>query len=237
MLRSVKSKFSLRGLFKRKPKIVIPKKDADLQMLDDFTIHMNAIAKVNADSNHPIHTFAQNGRDLLDSNICKLKSPIESLEELDKYLGVMAAEQRDVFQNVTDISPNRTAVEAAVRISFTRHYLKRLKKAFADGDLPSASLTLPTIRKLHDVMMRGTASERIEEHMLLYGPELNQERMQECFYSLYEPEIRTCTELFLVRSNVHPHHRKNMPKFAKTYLLDKHELNVKLRCVLAWSGK
>lgn len=42
MLRNMTSKFSLRGLFKRKPKIVIPKKDADLQMLDDFTIHMNA---------------------------------------------------------------------------------------------------------------------------------------------------------------------------------------------------
>lgn len=242
MLRKVASKFSIRNIFKRKPKVVVPKKDADLQMLDDFTLNINSIAKVNADSNHPIHTFALNGRHLLDSNICKLKTPVAALEELDKYLGNMSAEHRIVFEdsppgdNTAVIQPNKSSTEAVVRINLTRQYFKRLKKVFADGDLPDTLLTLPAIRRLFDVLMRGTASERIEEHMRLYGPEFNQERMQECFYSLYEPEIQTCTELFLAKQSVHPHHRKELPKFAKTYLLDKHELNVKLRCVLAWSG-
>ena len=93
------------------------------------------------------------------------------------------------------------------------------------------------MKKLLDVVLRGTSSERIQAHMEMYGPELNQERLQECFYSLYEPEIQTCSALFLLSPTIHKQHRKVLPKFAKTYLLDKAELNVKLRCVLAWSGE
>jgi hypothetical protein len=77
------------------------------------------------------------------------------------------------------------------------------------------------------------------EHIKLYGPTLSNNRLQECFYSLYEPEIETVSAVLTSAAKTEKHlkhHLKEVPKFTKSYLLDKLELNTKTRCVLAWSG-
>jgi hypothetical protein len=135
------------------------------------------------------------------------------------------------------VTANKPVIDTILRIHFAREYFKRHRKAVADAAISTEGLTPEKFAQLFDVMLRGTASERIEAQLSMFGPELNQERLQECFYALYEPEVQTCTALFLQNPTLHPHHKKNLPVFAKTYLLDKHDLNMKLRCLLAWSGE
>jgi hypothetical protein len=135
------------------------------------------------------------------------------------------------------VTANKPNIDTILRIQFAREYFKRHRKAVFDASISTESLTPDKFAQLLDVVLRGTASERIETQLNMFGPELNQERLQECFYALYEPEVQTCTALFLQNPTLHPHHKKNLPVFAKTYLLDKHDLNMKLRCILAWSGK
>ena len=247
MLRGAFSRFSLKNLFFRKKSYPTPKKDVDMRTLDEFTLKVNAMSKISPDNDHPIHSLSQNGRSLISTTNPKSKSPIIALDVLDKYLLENFTKLQSNFEaDVSVLEPksgsstpylaNKTSIEAAIRLYLARQYFRRLRKACDDKDLDIKVLDTPLLQRLLDVVMRGTASERIEAHMHLYGPELNQERLQECFYSLYEPEVHTCAQLFLLNAAVHKHHRKNMPKFARTYLLDKAELNVKLRCVLAWSG-
>ena len=75
------------------------------------------------------------------------------------------------------------------------------------------------------------------EHIQLYGSALTQAKLQDCFYALLEPEIETSSGLLLMQPHLHKDHKKKVPAFAKSYLLDKAEVNMKTRCVLAWSGK
>lgn len=236
MLKSASSKFSVRSLFSRKKKYPVPKKDVDLQVLDDFTLNVNSLIKITPTTAHPLHKISTEGRKMIDrqpSRQINLK-----LDDLDKYIGEQFNGMQKYFEEPETVaSADKPQVETAIRLHLSQTYFRRLKKAIDDKELQPDVVNTAVLRNLFDVMLRGTASERIEHHLEMYGPELNQERLQECFYALYGPEVHTCTKLFLLNPALHPHHKKNLPKFAKTYLLDKHELNVKLRCLLAWSGK
>lgn len=66
---------------------------------------------------------------------------------------------------------------------------------------------------------------------------MTQAKLQDCFYSLLEPEIEACSSLLLMQPHLHKDHKKKIPAYAKSYLLDKAEVNMKTRCVLAWSGE
>lgn len=72
--------------------------------------------------------------------------------------------------------------------------------------------------------------------MSLQGANFNQFKLQESFYDLFEPELESCRRAFMSVKTLQKHHKKKFPKFSKDYLLDKLELNVKSRCVFAWSG-
>ena len=236
MIKARLSKLSFRGLFTRKKKYPIPKQVDDMQVLDDFTLNINSLVKLTPSPAHPIHKVSIDGRNCLD----RMPSlPIlHKLENLDKYLGEQLNGMDKYFIDPALVTlSDKQTIETAIRLQLSRSYFKRLGKAISDKEIQPDVVNTPVLRNLFDVMMRGTASERIESHMEMYGPELNQERLQECFYALYGPEVHTCTTLFLMNPALHPHHKKVLPTFAKTYLLDKHELNTKLRCVLAWSGK
>eukprot|EP01032_Pedospumella_encystans_P016454 gene16454-18777_t len=234
MLKSASSKFSVRSLFSRKKKYPVPKKDVDLQVLDDFTLNVNSLIKITPTTTHPLHKISTEGRKMIDrqpSRQINLK-----LDDLDKYIGEQFNGMQKYFEEPETVAlADKPQVETAIRLHLSQTYFRRLKKAIDDKELQPDFVNTAVLRNLFDVMLRGTASERIEHHLEMYGPELNQERLQECFYALYGPEVHTCTKLFLLNPALHPHHKKNLPKFAKTYLLDKHELNVKLRCLLAWS--
>lgn len=224
-------------------KIVVSKEDADLNCLEDFEGKIRVIKKLVADKCHPIHQITNEGKVLLQSEPNDLKSINNTMDKLDRYLLDSFNKLNNASKEAPGIvdgkinSTTRIYTEAAVRSYLTLQYFRRLRKAIDNKDLNVNTFSKVCMVKILDVMLRGTSSERIEMHMQLYGDHFNQEKLQECFYSLYEPEIETCTTLLLANPNIHKHHRKLLPKFTRTYLLDKAELNVKLRCVLAWAGK
>jgi hypothetical protein len=72
--------------------------------------------------------------------------------------------------------------------------------------------------------------------MSLFGNELSEEGLQTCLHAFYESEVDTGLLLFQTFP-VHKKCLKRADKIARTFLLDNLELNVKSRCVYAWSGK
>lgn len=243
MLKNVLSRFHPRNVFKRKVKIPVPKQDADLQMLDNFMLKTKVLAKLTADSHHPIQQTALSVRNRFTYATDSSTSSMQCLDAIERLIteslaGLEAAQPVDqLSQSDNVVGSTKDNLDTIIRMSFAREYFRRLRKAVEAGELNAEVLTADKFKELIDIMTRGTASERIEAQLKLFGPELNQERLQECFYSLYEPEVHTCTKLFLRSPLVPPHHQKKMPKFAKAYLLDKHDLNMKLRCILGWSGE
>lgn len=220
----------------------VPTQEVDLQALDNFTLHIGGLNKLLVSSDHPINQVANKARKNYVVSIATAQTLAQRLDEVDKQLKSALADLEskvatEQFYALDTISiGTKGYIETIVRLYFAKEYFSRLRKAHNSGDINLENLTSAELTALLEIALRGTASERIEAHTKLYGPALNQERMQECFYALYEPEVQACSTLFLRNQNLHPHHKKNMPKFAKTYLLDKHELNMKLRCILAWSG-
>lgn len=65
----------------------------------------------------------------------------------------------------------------------------------------------------------------------------NQASLQASYYTLFEPEVEASCQTILRLIAFSKDNVKGIRKAAKTYLLDKLELNVKSRCVFAWSGK
>jgi hypothetical protein len=61
--------------------------------------------------------------------------------------------------------------------------------------------------------------------------------LQSTFYSILEPEVATATEVCRIVLESSKDHVKAIKKVTPIYLLDKLELNVKSRCVFAWSGE
>lgn len=239
MLKTVWSRLP-RNPFKRKVKFPVPKQEEDLLMLDNFTLNANVLTKLVATSSHPTNKAALSIRKRFTYATNVSSSSSQCLDTIEKLITDSLTEIRSTFsvdRLCTIDASVKDHVDTTVRLSFAREYFRRLRKSIDSGEVVASSITTSHFIELIDIAIRGTASERIEAQVKLFGPELNQERMQECFYSLYEPEVHTCMSLFLQNPALHPHHKKTMPKFAKAYLLDKHDLNMKLRCILGWSGK
>lgn len=152
-----------------------------------------------------------------------------------------------------------------LRVKLLQEYLFRLQKAIESGDIPGASMkdfNSENIVKICDCFLLGTSSERIAEHLSLYGPTISQFQLQECFYLLFESELKCSEYLFKLLSDLHQQLYKSEPKLPKvtnydtrlpaeswkqlrnrfskfssgySYLLDTLEVNSKARCVFAWT--
>ncbi|KAJ1426626.1 hypothetical protein B484DRAFT_397507 [Ochromonadaceae sp. CCMP2298] len=189
--------------------------------------------------NHPLHGLSFGARSLLEEAFGKSQSPANAFQQLDIYLLKSSIDLQTRFETeeiskplaVTgpDAVAERLRIEAAFRVLLTREYFRRLQKCFKASELDISTFTQPVLKRLLDVQLRGSAAERVAAHLQLFGPSLNEERTQECLYSLYEPEINTCQKLFLLNPALHKHHSKRMAKFARTYLLDRVDLNTKIR--------
>ena len=71
----------------------------------------------------------------------------------------------------------------------------------------------------------------------MFSPtKVTQHQLQENFYAVLEPEINALVSFNNLIKEAHPHHKKRLTKYAKTYLLDVAELNMKSRCVFCWTG-
>jgi hypothetical protein len=149
------------------------------------------------------------------------------------------------------------AMRLHLRLHLARLYFQSLSSHMKDAELSTMIAKNIHINRLIDTMLLGTASERIAgrislleyirtrlyltpvtlEHLLLFGPEVSEELLQLSMHIYFESEVATALYLIQQYPNVHKKCRKRAEKVAKTYLLDALELNVKSRCVYAWSGK
>ena len=73
----------------------------------------------------------------------------------------------------------------------------------------------------------------------MFGPALTQDRFQVSMYAVLEPEVDTCLSALnsITSKTLDKKNRKKAVKIAKTFLLDVNELNMKVRSIMAWSGK
>jgi len=132
--------------------------------------------------------------------------------------------------------------QTCLRLALLRSYLARLRRGVADGDVKAerlVGLRADKLLRLCDAVLLGSASERLLEHLLLFDDEMggfSQGSLQDALYLLYEPEVQTVLSALLAVDELHAdlRRKKGVVKFASTYLLDRLELNVKSRCVLAW---
>ena len=125
--------------------------------------------------------------------------------------------------------------QTALRCGLLRHYLLRLSRALQDGDIKPASLEEAHLVMMCDAVLRGSSSERLYCHLHLFDDSFSQGQLQDAFYILFEPEVEAVQAALMALTDVHPDVRRAVPKFSSTYLLDRFELNVKSRCLFAWS--
>jgi hypothetical protein len=171
----------------------------------------------------------------------QLKLDIENFNELSK--------------DTTFGNKWRWNCETALRLSVIQLYYNRLLTAIDAGDIAidnihddkdskdskdskdnkEDKINLKVLLNLSEVFLIGSGNDRIEQHLALYPTKIDQAQLQDAFYMLYEPEVEACTSALTIVKGKHKDYIKMIPKFSKTYLLDRLELNVKSRCVFCWS--
>jgi hypothetical protein len=104
-----------------------------------------------------------------------------------------------------------------------------------NGELKYSSINENKLMQICDAFLIGKASDRILEHLSLYASEFNQWQMQDSFYQIYEQEVSAVAKIFLLVRGLRKIHFKTIPKYSASYLLDVLDLNMKSRCVFAWS--
>jgi hypothetical protein len=126
---------------------------------------------------------------------------------------------------------------AAFKLLALKKYCEGMEAALQEGYVvvrPS-KLAAPLF-PLIDATLLGTGSERLVEHMRLCGETFTQQQLQSSLYLALEPDVAAAAEVMLEQPSMDKKKRKELDKYAKTYLLDVVELNVKSRCVFNWSS-
>jgi hypothetical protein len=135
----------------------------------------------------------------------------------------------------TDASSIRPMAEFELRKVLFKNYLHHMKTLGELNSMPE--ITEVKIVRLSDAFLRGTSSERIAEHLSLYGSPLTNAELQDGFYALFEPEVKLVGDFMQQTPRFSSKkHKKQLKKWLDTYLLDELELNVKTRCVFMWVG-
>jgi hypothetical protein len=128
--------------------------------------------------------------------------------------------------------------EAGMRINFARKYFDKLQQLQDEKDIEAEALRKAFLHAgFSDAVLLGTSSERIAAHLKLFGANMTQDQFQNSMYAVLEPEVQTCLAAVLSVQDkaLTKKNRAKATKVAKTFLLDVTELNVKVRCTMAWS--
>ena len=87
--------------------------------------------------------------------------------------------------------------ETGFRLLLFQNYLSALRSRIKDGDLLPGALTENRLILLSDSFLLGSGAERLVEHMSMYGGKLTCALLQECLYTIFEPEVQTCMSIML----------------------------------------
>lgn len=235
------NKYIVRNFFFRKkknPTVQINIKEQDINLLKRLSALVQCFSKASLHPRHPLHDVSREIK--LKATLNSNHSFISVANAVAGAVDAMFARFQPDLVNFESPANGENALnwkyETALRIQLCKHYMLRLGKAIEDRELtlhPTVDHNAMAAR-LVDVCLLGSGSERISEHLQLYGQAISQQQLQESLYVLFEPEIAACTTLTQIKT-LHKHHIKGIPRFSKEYLLDNLELNVKSRCLFSWS--
>ncbi len=223
---------------------------ADIFLLEKFINLSESLKVCDIPATHPCNELAARSRDLLRDvwrvNILDKTTKIRHVfKELEKYHNQEQERRKGDIENFTALAALNSGsatnawrwdCEAALRLSLTQVYCQRLVVALEEGEIPVDNLhDEDKIIRLLDAFLLGSSDQRIEEHLRLYLPALDQASLQNAFYVMYDPEVATVGSALKIVRGLHKDLAKQIPKFADSYLLDRLELNVKSRSVFCWS--
>jgi hypothetical protein len=228
---------------------------SDILVLEKFITLSATLKGGNFPSNHPIQKVIAHSQgivhdlwiaeDDINATLDKMTKLRKIFAEVNTHLCTEQENRKVDIENYmklvnTNFGSNTSEwlwnSETALRLSVFQLYTVNLLAAVDDGTISIDTLhSEEVLIKIINTFLSGSSHERLTEHLKLYGPEVDQAGLQDAFYALYEPEVAAVTSALTIVKGLHKDHIKKIPKFAKTYLLDRLELNVKSRCVFCWS--
>ena len=157
-----------------------------------------------------------------------------------------------------------SASQTSIRLRLLVHYMQQLKIAIREGSIEATAVSRSAFERVVDATLLGSSSERVQgvqascrfpppapllrfsrnplplplalEHLQMFSHIYSQAQLQDSFYALYNAEVACVQELFLEKVAPPKKEAKRFVAYAKSFLLDTLELNVKSRCVFTWSG-
>lgn len=142
--------------------------------------------------------------------------------------GAVTAPEEPRIHNQTDSEyylEHRENFETMIRLRLLHNYIRRIQRAVHDDEIQVSILdTHAKCCSLVDAFLRGTPSERIAEHIELYGPTLTPWLTQACFYAYCEPELETLVDFWygdLERAAVLPTRKRRFLPFLTTSVTPK----------------
>jgi hypothetical protein len=233
------------SIFRRKPKI---DPHLDFQQLNLLTHDLKVLERLSFRQYNELFAI----RNTIKHDISLQKTPIKIIEarvgaQIDIIEKNLSKDETKTSEATAITPPSHNLInfrtrQLLMRLYLLKNYLKNVDSLLQNNELPKETFSEETSSdkylKLIDVILLGTAAERIEAHLRLFPNPHTQEILQYAYYSLIESELQTALQM---QSKYYPilyqKHLKIIKKIFPTYLLDVYELNTKLRCVLAWIGK
>ena len=202
-----------------------------------------------SDTLHPLIEVAQaiRSREYLREKVTdgQTSDAMVLCKSLDNYLAFIRAQDEPfkaeialVIRSGSEAKNDCDVVQkqqTSLRLRMLLHYIHHIKQSVLEGDLPASAVRKDVFERVVDAVLLGSSSERVQEHMQLFASKYGQAQLQDSFYTLYNAEVACVRELFVSQLGLTKQEIKRFNKFAKSYLLDSLELNVKSRCVYIWS--
>jgi len=206
---------------------------------------MESLDKPPFDINHPLrdvskelkHKFLSSSRqESFVSNMIKLETFLEEKSEQAKLI----YDDFPVDDEASALAPDKyMQFQTALRLTNLHYYCKNLKEiSLHDSTEIPSDISPEHVKYVIDSFLLGSGPERTAGHLRMIGnshENFTQGLLQSSYYSILEPEVATASEACRLVLASSKDHVKAIKKVTPIYLLDKLELNVKSRCVFAWS--
>lgn len=223
---------------------------AEMTLLNPFGASViKSLPRLSPHQGHPIRRIAKEARHTLRQEYETSQSLHKAIDQVDKILDSNIVDYTGSIANIGALQIGNSSkekieldmmIETGLRLQFTKNYFARIKQAMDGKEVQQTDITSSVACRLLDSIMMGTAAERIQEHIGVYGKhngKMTQDQFQSCLYALYEPEVETVSNAMLTLDKLvdKKMKKKVIPNAIKTFLLDNVELNTQVRCMMAWS--
>lgn len=200
------------------------------------------------DHSHPLRAISLQVKERVGTNELGTQqmSFLEKIKRVEEVLSEREEENRKVFESyplsekdTENTKQKYTELQTSLRLINLQYYCKNLLE-MKQSDQDALPLKVPPshVKFIIDSFLLGTGAERVSGHLRMIGAgnlPFTQAVLQSTYYSILEPEVAIASEAAIKILESSKNHVKSLKKMAPIYLLDKLEVNVKSRCVFAWS--